>query len=257
VKKLPIILLLGLAAFATLADSDYSTCFIPGETTGYKVSWMGIPLAWSKNTTEAIVENGRELVRIRTVSKSYKAYGKIYKVDDIKEVDIDPKTGLPVRIDLRMHEGSIRKSELTLFDHANRTALFHDRIANTTNSVEIASQTRDIVSFLYSMRNEKPEDLAAKTHTLLVGGKLYDLNLKIRKEGRIKIPGYGKVDCIQLEPIAEFDGLFLRKGKIFFWVSKNNCRMITCIQAKVPVGKIKVKLQTVSGTGDEFWDNKK
>ncbi len=248
---------MGLPAIATLADGRYSACFVPGETTEYKVSWMGVPLAWSKNTSDAVEEHGRKLIRIRTVSKSYKAYGKIYKVDDVKEVVIDPETGLPVRIDLQMNEGNIRQSQLTLFDHANRSALFIDRIANTTNRVEIASQTRDIVSFLYSMRNEKPEDLAAKTHTLLVGGKLYDLNLKIRKEGRIKIPGYGKVDCIQLEPIAEFDGLFLRKGKIFFWVSKNNCRMITCIQAKVPVGKIKVKLQTVSGTGDEFWDNKK
>jgi len=254
VKKLPIILLLGLAAFAVLADGDYSACFIPGEITEYKVSWMGIPLAWSKNTTDAIEENGRKLIRIRTVSKSYKAYGKIYKVDDIKEVIIDPETGLPVRIDLQMNEGSIHKSELTLFDHANQTALFHDRLANTTNSVAIASQTRDVVSFLYSMRNEKPEMLAANTHTLFAGGKLYDMGLAIRKEGRIKVPGYGKVDCILMEPIAEFDGLFLRKGKVFFWISKQNCSMITCIQAKVPVGKIKVKLQTVSGTGDDFWD---
>ena len=236
---------------------DYSACFIPGEITEYKVSWMGIPLAWSKNTTDAVEENGRKLIRIRTVSKSYKAYGKIYKVDDFKEVFIDPKTGLPVRIDLQMNEGSIHKSELTLFDHANHTALFRDRLANTTNSVAIASQTRDIVSFLYSMRNEKPETLAANTHTLFAGGKLYDMDLAIHKEGRIKVPDYGKVASIQLEPIAEFGGLFLRKGKLFFWVSKHNCRIITCIKAKVPVGKIKVKLQRVSGTGDKFWDNKK
>lgn len=248
---------MALAAIATLADGDYSSCFIPGEITEYKVSWMGVPLAWSKNITDTIEENGRKLIRIRTVSKSYKAYGKIYKVNDVKEVVIDPKTGLPVRIDLQINEGNIHKSQLTLFDHANRTALFHDRTANTTNSVAIESQTRDVVSFLYSMRNEKMEDLAEKTHTLFVGGKLYDLKLKIRKEGRIKVPGYGKVDSIQLEPIAEFDGLFLRKGKIFFWISSQNRRMVTCIQAKVPVGKIKVKLQTVSGTGDAFWDNKK
>lgn len=255
--KIPIATLLaGLVAFAACAD-DYSNCFIPGETTEYKVSWMGVPLAWSKNTTVAIEENGRKLVRIRTVSKSYKAYGKIYKVDDIKEVFIDPKTGLPVRVDLQMNEGSIRKSELTLFDHANGTAVFHDRIANTTNHIEISSQTRDIVSFLYSMRNENPEDIAAKTHTLLVGGKLYDMGLKIRKKKRIKVPGYGKIDSTQMEPIAEFDGLFLRKGKVFFWISNQNCSMVTCIQAKVPVGKIKVKLQAVSGTGDAFWDSKK
>jgi hypothetical protein len=156
-----------------------------------------------------------------------------------------------------MNEGNIHQSELTLFDHANHTALFLDRIANTTNRVEIASQTRDIVSFLYAMRNEKLEDLAANIHTLLVEGKLYDMGLEIRSKGRIEIPGYGEVDCIQMEPIAEFSGLFLRKGKVFFWISTQNCPMITYIQAKVPVGNIKVTLQKVTGTGDDFWDNKK
>ena len=245
-----------MVAFATHADG-HSDCFIPGEVSEYKVSWMGIPLAWSKNTTDTIEENGRKLIRIRTVSKSYKAYSKIYKVDDIKEVIIDPKTALPVRIDLQMNEGNVHSSQLTLFDHLNHTALFYDRIANTTNQVDISSQTRDIVTFLYAMRSEAPKNLAAKTHSLFVGGKLYNMDIEIRKKGRIKLPGYGKVDCLQLEPIAEFDGLFLRKGKIFFWVSKQNCNMITRIQAKVPIGKIKVKLQTVSGTGDDFWDKKK
>ncbi len=248
------LLLAMLGLQATFGETDFSYCFIPGEVSEYKVSWMGIPLAWSKNTTDIVEENGRELIRIRTISKSYKAYSKIYKVDDVKEVIINPKTALPVRIDLQMNEGNIHKDQLTLFDHLNHTALFYDRIANTTNQIEIADQTRDIVTFLYSMRKEKLEGLVANTHTLLVGGKLYDMGLEIRKEGRIRIPDYGKVDCIQIEPIADFDGLFLRKGKIFFWVSKQNCRMITCIQAKVPVGKIKVKLQAVSGTGDNFWD---
>ena len=53
--------------------------------------------------------------------------------------------------------------------------------------------------------------------------------------------------------MGEFDGLFLRKGKIMFWVSKKDRRMITCIKAKVPVGKITAKLQRVTGPGNDFW----
>lgn len=251
-KRLCSIILIGLAVITARAD-DYSSCFIPGEVSEYKVTWMGIPLAWSRTTTESITENGRELIRIRMVSKSYKAYAKIYKVDDSKEVIIDPDTALPLRLDLQMNEGSIHTSQLTLFDHANHTALFHDRIANTTNHIEIASQTRETVSFLFSMRNEAPEDIAAKTHTLFSGGKLYKMNIEIRDQELIKLPDYGKVGCIQVEPIAEFDGLFLRKGKIMIWISEQKRHMITCIKAQVPVGKIRVKLQKVSGPGDDFW----
>ncbi|VGO12065.1 hypothetical protein PDESU_00615 [Pontiella desulfatans] len=237
--------------------ANFANCFIPGEVTEYKVSWMGIPLAWSKSSTETITENGRELIRIRMVSQTYKAYTHIYKVDDVTEVIVDPETALPLRLDLVLNEGSRQKSHLTLFDHANKTATFHDRIAGTTHVVAIESRTQDILSFIYSIRNDNLEILAENVHTVFVDGKIHEMGLAIRKDGQIKLPDYGKIDCSQVEPIAEFDALFLREGKIFFWISKQNRRMVTCVHAKVAVGKISVKLQQVSGPGNDFWVRRK
>lgn len=244
------------AACGSLAE-DFSSCFIPGEVSEYKVTWMGIPLAWSKTTTESIIENERELIRLRMVTKTYKTYSHIYKVDDITEVIIDPVTALPVRLDLILNEGSRKKSHQTFFDHENRTATFHDRLAGTTNSIAIESNTREIMSFLYSMRHVKLEDLSRAVHTVYVDGKIHEMGVGLLKDKRVKLPNYGKVDCNQIEPIAEFDALFLREGKIFFMISKQNRRMVTCIQAKVAVGKISVKLQSVTGPGDDFWIKEK
>jgi len=252
---LPILLISLLLASARAEDFDH--CFIPGETSEYRVSWMGLPLAWSKSTTDTIEENGRKLIRLRMITKNYKAYSYIYKVDDATEVIIDPETALPLRLDFILNEGSIHKSHRTTFHHDKNVAIFHDRISNTVKDVPIDRGTQEIYSFLYSSRNLDIETLTARKHTLFVEGKLYELNMKIRKEGRIKLPGFGKVKSVQIEPLAEFDGIFLRQGKVFFWISKHNPRMITCIQAKVPVGKIKVKLQKTSGTDDDFWDQKK
>ena len=232
---------------------DYSSSFVPGEISEYKVTWMGIPLAWSTTTTDTVNEAGRELVRIRMVTKTYKAYSHIYKVDDITEVIVDPKTALPVRLDIILNEGSRRKSNLTLFDHANRTATFYDRVADTTNSVAIEKNTREVMTFLYSMRHEKIKALTSAIHTVYVDGKMHKMGVGLHKEKKLKLPGYGKVDCNVLEPVAEFDALFLREGKIFFWVSKKNRRMVTCVQAKVVVGKVSIKLHSVKGPGDDFW----
>ena len=242
--------------FAVHAE-DYSNCFIPGEVAEYKVYWAGIPLAWSKTTTEIITENGRELVRIRMVSKTYKTYSYIYKVDDLKEVIIDPETALPLRVELILNEGTIHKSHLTTFDHDNKVAIFQDRISMDIREVPIKSTTQDVISFLYSQRRYDLEDLAARKHQLYAEGKLYELDIKIRREDDIKLPIYGKVPSVEIEPIAEFDGIFIRQGKIMFWVSKEKRRMVTCIQAKVPVGKVSVKLKKVSGPGDDFWVNNK
>ena len=91
---------------------------------------MGIPLAWSESTTDTVEENGRQLIRFRIVSRNYKAYSYIYKVDNITEVIIDPETALPVRLDVILNEGTIHKSHQTTFLHARKTAVFHDRINN-------------------------------------------------------------------------------------------------------------------------------
>jgi hypothetical protein len=231
------------------AASTNSAAFIPGETAEYKVSWMGIPLAWS--TTSIDSTNG--LIRIRQVTQTYKAYTHIYRVDDATEVMVDPASSLPISLDFELDEGTIRKSHFTRFDHANKSAVFIDRISNTTNTVAIKEDTRDILTFLYSVRNQSFEALANEIHELFVDGKIYELGIEIHRTKGLHLPEYGKVECTEIEPLAEFDGLFLRQGKIFFWVSKQNRRMVTCIEAKVPVGKISVKLQTVSGPGNDFW----
>ena len=85
---------------------------------------------------------------------------------------------------------------------------------------------------------------------------MYDLGLKIPDHGTIKVGDFGPVESIEVEPDAEFDGIFLRKGKIFFWVSKEKRRVVTCIKAKVAVGKVTAKLFSVSGEGEAFWNSK-
>jgi hypothetical protein len=232
---------------------DYTDSFIPGETAEYRITWMGLPLAWSKTSIEPINEDGRELVRLRMESKSYKAYNHIYKVDDLTDVFIDPETALPVRIDLRINEGGRKRSHLTTFHHDKQIALFQDRITKEFREVPITKTTQDVYSFIYANRNTPFEQLTGKTHRLYADGKMYELGMNILEEDRITVPNHGRVECVVVEPIAEFDGMFVRKGKILFWVSKEKHRMVTCVKAKVPVGKVTAKLQTVSGSGDDFW----
>ena len=251
-RTLFISLFIAAAAYCSFAE-DYTGCFVPGEVSEYKVTWMGIPLAWSKTTTEALTENDRELIRIRVVSKTYKTFAHTYKVDDLIEVIADPVTLLPVRSEIVINEGSRHRSYATTFDHKKGEATFINRIENTTNRVAIGTDTKDIITFFYSLRNTDPKELDQTTHKLFVDGEMYDMTLEVRKKGLVKLPDYGKMESTKVEPIASFGGLFQRQGKIFFWVSEEKRRMVTYIEAKVPIGRIKIKLKKVSGPGDDFW----
>lgn len=238
---------------AAQTNTDYSACFFPGEVSEYKISWMGLPLAWSKSTTELITENGKEYIRLHVISKSYATYSKIYKVDDEVEVIIDPETALPLRLDFKIQEGSRKKNMLTTFDHTKKIAIHEDRIAKTTEELPIDSDTRDIYTFIYTLRGKSIEEITAKPQILFVEGKRYTLELVDKGKDTIKLSEYGKVPSNTLEPVAEFNGLFLRQGKVMCWVSEEERRMITCIKAKIPVGKITIKLDKVSGPGTDFW----
>jgi len=253
VNRCVTILLAGLCAFTTYAK-DYSDCFIPGEEIRYKIYWLGIPIAWSTTTTDTVTEDGRELIRIRMVAQTYSAYKHIFEVDDTTEVVIDPETALPVRHDWIINEGTIHKSQLTTYYHDKKIAIFQDRISKDIREIPIQSDTQEIFSFIYSNRNADIKELAARKHKLLVTGRLYDLELKLKDYEDIKVPDIGDVPSIKIEPLAEFDGIFLRKGKVFFWISKENRRVVTCIKASVAVGKITAKVQDVEGNGDAIWN---
>jgi len=252
--RLPILsFLLTICCTAIPADAERGH-FTPGESTSYEISWLGMTLARSHTTTEMVSIDGRDLIQIRMESKSVGAYSYIYNVDDITEVLIDPKTSLPIKVDVIINEGSKHKSHITTFYHDQKVAVFQDRITHDISEIPIEADTQDLFSFIFSKRDEDLNALASKTHKICTAGKVYDLELRIADEDKVKLPHYGKVASIEIEPIAEFDGLFLRQGKIFFWVSKHNPRMITSIQAKVPVGKITARLERVSGSGSDFWD---
>lgn len=249
------ILLLALIAGMARAD-DLLPCFIPGEVAEYKIYWAHIPLAWATVSTDSIKEEGRDLIRIRMEAQTYKAYTYIYDVNDVTEVIIDPETALPVRLDLVINEGTIHKSQLTTFYHDKKMAIFQDRISKDIREVPMKSNTQELFSFMFSNRYTDLKTFASQHHEVLVNGKLYDVGIKLRGTDEIKLSEYGKVKCTKVEPIADFDGIFIRKGKIFFWISTKDRHMVTCISAKVAVGRITAKLQEVSGPGDDFWTRK-
>jgi len=253
-KQIILILILCHSFFSTVKAEDYSDCFFPGEVTKYKIYWMGIPLAWSQTTTDSIVKDGKKLIRITVITQNYIP---VYPVDDRTVILIDPQTALPVSVDVIQNEGSVHQKTITTFFHDKKVAIFQNKITKTIKEVPIQETTKDLYSFIYSIRKHKLKDLNGKKYKILVDGKMYQLGFKVHREQKVPVPGHGNVLCTTIEPIAKFDGIFIRKGKILFWVSKANPHIITYAKTKVAIGKIIIQLQSVSGPGKDFWIKKK
>jgi hypothetical protein len=83
--------------------------------------------------------------------------------------------------------------------------------------------------------------------------KLYTVLPRPLKRETISTPRWGRVPCLRFEPQAQFDGLFVRKGRLWVWVSEDDRRLAVRLAAQVPVASVKVTLADVRGPGEDRW----
>jgi hypothetical protein len=174
-------------------------------------------------------------------------------VDDLIESIVDPETFLPIRFTKKLSEGRYHCDEVTEFDHKKLKAVQVARPNGKPKEFDIESDTRDIVSFMYFMRQNPLKAGHEYKYRVMADEKLYDVFVKVQKNEPVKVGDYGKVDSVMMEPEASFGGIFVRKGRIWLWVSNDPRCLITKVAAKVPFANINVMLKQVLGPGDDFW----
>lgn len=233
--------------------------FPVGETLKYHISWNGIPVAWAESSAQMETFEGREVLALRVRAKTYSFFNRIFKVDDLNESLVDPKTLLPIRYTKNIKEGGYRCHEVTTFDFETLTAHFAQQInkkAEKTYAIE--PDTRDLISFMYFLRSELLEENRVSTYRVMSDERIYELILNAYDLDKIDLPNYKRdVPSLKIVPEAKFDGLFVRKGKVTVWVSRDPRRLLTFAKIKVPFGRARIKLESVSGPGEDFWITEK
>lgn len=224
-----------------------------GEKITYQLYWGFIPVGLATVQTDWTESEGRKLLGIHLRTQSNKVIEKIYPVDDTIESLIDPQTLLPLKFTKNMSEGSHRYFEVTVFDHSNRLARWESKLTGKTKTMPIDTDTRDIPSLMYFLRNHKFEPGNRDHFRVMADEKIYDLWLNIQKEQRVDLPERENVACIKIEPEASFNGLFVRKGRMWVWVSNDPRCLAARIEASVPVANVHAILIRVEGPGDDAW----
>ncbi len=227
--------------------------FPVGETIRYRIHWGFIPVGTSEATTQWVEHEGRTLLAIRFRTWNHPVIATFYPVDDFLESLIDPETFLPVQFTKHLQEGSYHCHEVTTFDREEGMARWVSKLSGEERTYEIEPDTRDLISFMYNMRRKRLEPGTKKDFQVMADEKIYDLHVRAADIEKIKLPHYGKVRSLRIEPQAAFEGLFVRKGKMTLWVSRDERRLLTKVSAKIPVASIHLKLESVRGPGDDRW----
>ena len=231
----------------------FNLWFHVGEETVYEIHWGVVPVGTTRVTTKWILFNDKPALQIRMITKTKSLMDKVYPVDDFIESVIDPESFLPIRFIKRLKEGRYRADETTLFDFKSLTASWSSKTNGRKKEFAIDPDTRDIVSFMYYVRQFPFEPGQTNNYRVMADEKLYDLTVDVHGVDVLKLPKYGPVPSSKLHPTAAFQGIFVRSGEITIWVSRDPRRVCTRIMAQVPVANVRLNIVDVLGPGDDFW----
>ena len=253
VIALLLVLLARLAPAGETNDALPALWFPVGEGLTYRIFWGVIPVGYVRVTSQWVEEDGRTLLAIRMRTRTGDVLSKVYPVDDLVETVIDPATFLPLRCTKTLREGRYRCDEVTVFDHASRIAHWTSRMNHKTKEIPIEPDTLDLVAFMYRMRLNRFEPGTKTQYKVMADEKLYSLEVDADRIESFRVGDYGWVSSVKLEPKASFGGLFVRKGRLWMWVSEDERRIATKVAAQVVVGKVNILLVGVDGPGDDRW----
>jgi len=227
--------------------------FPVGEELVYHAHWGLFYVAETRTTVNWTNHQGRDLLVVRIRTKSNAVISTIYPVDDLVETLIDPHTFLPVSFAKTLNEGRYHTDEITEFDHAAGKAYWHNRKKNERREFAIESDTRDIVSLMYWLRREPFKPGQTREFRVMADEKLYDLFVRVMANEELDNESYGAIKTSRIEPDAAFQGLFVRKGKLTLWVTRDERRIMAKVLAVIPVANVRIHLAEVLGPGNDGW----
>jgi hypothetical protein len=229
-----------------------------GEKLTYEIYWGWIGVGTSEAKTfwrwEEEKEEWELVIQFRTRSNS--VLSSLYPVDDIIETVLDPVTLKPRHFKVDIKEGDTVRNEITVFDWQKMEAYFtkfHDDKDDEKVTIALQENTRDLVSFMYFMRETPFISGKEYDFDVLTDAKIYDLKVSAKKSEDIKLETYGKTKSLKLSPTAQFQGIFVRKGKMELWVSEDSRRIMTKMFVDTPFANVRVLLKSVEGPGEDEW----
>ena len=237
------------------APPEVDLPFPVGEKLTYTIYWGWIAVGESVATTEWVWRDGAWKLRIRFRTRSNKVLSTLYPVDDTIETFLHGETLLPEIFLVDIHEGGHVRKERTEFDWEAmeaRYTRFREEKDDEKKTLELKEGTRDLVSFMYFMRETPFEGGESYTYEVMTEGKLYALIVHAGGKEKVKLDPLGKVESRRLDPEAKFEGVFVRKGKLSVWVSDHERQILTKVKAETPFANVRLLLKTVEGPGGGF-----
>jgi len=245
--------------FSTLTIAQ-NNAIAPGEvltfTASYNMSGLMTPIAQVKMETSAIKTSKATLLRLKCTAATFKKWDNFFKIRDIYESYVSPKSLTPYLYKRDINEGGYYKFMQYKFSHKSKTVKSIKRkkrgdgtIWEENKTVSIGSSTKDLVTTLYHLRTINFSKLSTGTTKSLV--VIFD-----NKETKVNFTylgtetiasAIGKKPCYKLSITINNSNILEGSGNNLLWLTADENKVPVLAKFKIPVGNGELNIKSATG----------
>lgn len=252
-----ILLFLALASLKCIAQNK---TIAVGEklvyTASYKMSGLLTDIAQVKMETSEVKTSKSTLMRLKCTAATFKKWDNFFKIRDLYESYVNPKTLTPYLYKRDISEGGYYKFMQYKYNHKAKLVKSLKRKRNEegntwdeNKTVKIGASTKDLVSTLYSIRNldiHKASPGDQQNFTVLFDNEETVISIKYIGKETISTK-IGSKECYKLALSIKGSDILKGNNDNLLWLTADANKIPVYAKFKIPVGSGELKIQSATG----------
>jgi hypothetical protein len=218
-----------------VAEAPSKKLFV-GEKLTYSIRYLGIPVGKAESEVKEMAEiNGRQAYHTEVNIRSAKILDLIYKVRDVHHSYLDAEKLHSLRYEKILKEGHYRADEVMEYDQEQHRATYFSRLNQSRKEMLIPPNVQDQLSCGFWFRLQEIRPHTRVGIAVNADEKNWDMEVKILNTTKIRLKGFGEREAVEVEPEIQYQGLFVKRGKIRGWIGLDERRIPLKMTVKIPV----------------------
>ena len=210
---------------------------VVGERLSFQGRWMGIPVGSGSIEVRGLVEiAGRSAYAIEAQGSSNKFLSTFYPIHDVIRCYLDTDTLQPLRFEKHQREGHYRPEEVVTFDYTRRLATYTSLLNHSVKEIPIPADVQDIIGAFYSLRRHATEPHTTLTLNIYSDEKVFRTEFRVGDALILELLRRGTFPSLLIEPRANFRGVFVRRGRLWIYLSADARRLPLFVRVATPWG---------------------
>jgi Protein of unknown function (DUF3108) len=247
---------MGFLFVVSLLNAQENKTIKSGEkltySASYNMSGLMTELAQVVMETQEVKTSKNTLLHLKCKASTYTKWDSFFKIRDLYEAYVNPKTLKPALAKRDIFEGGYIKKMNYVFNYGKksvRSTMTKKNNIPQHKTLSIGYHTHDVVSTLYQVRNidfRNAKTGETKTFSILFDYKEIPVTLKYLGKETINAGNLGKKECYKIAITAKTDALKGNNQNIV-WLTADEKKIPTLIKFHIPVGTGQLRLTSAQG----------